>query len=73
MLFIDVDEYLEFTDKNMSIKTYLNMSNFDKCDVVRIHWLIYNDNNLVYYDERPIMERLIILFFLANGINFIKQ
>ena len=44
MLFIDVDECLEFSDKNMSIKTYLIMSNFDKCEVVRIHWLIYNDN-----------------------------
>ncbi len=58
ILFIDVDEYLEFTDKNMNIKTYLNMPIFDKCDVIRIHWLIYDDNNLVYYDERPVFQRL---------------
>ena len=58
MLFIDVDEFLDFNDKNMNIKTYLNMSVFDKCDVIRIHWLVYDDNGLVYYDERPIRQRL---------------
>ena len=73
MLFIDVDEYLEFSDKNMSIKTYLNMSNFDKCDVARIHWLIYNDNNLVYYDERPIMERLNHSVFPSQWNKFHKS
>ena len=58
ILFIDVDEFLEFTDKNMNIKTYVNMPIFDKCDTIRIHWIPYDDNNLVYYDERPIMQRL---------------
>ena len=58
ILFIDVDEFLEFNDKNMDIKTYLNMPFFDKCDVIKIHWLMYNDNDLIYYDERPILKRL---------------
>ena len=30
---------------------------FDKCDTIRIHWIIYDDNNLLYYDDRPIFER----------------
>ena len=58
MLFIDVDEFLEFNDKNMNIKTYLNMPIFDKCDAIKIHWLMYDDNNLLYYDKRPLMQRL---------------
>ena len=49
------------------------MSNFDKCDVARIHWLIYNDNNLVYYDERPIMERLNHSVFPSQWNKFHKS
>ena len=52
-----IDEYLEFRDKNMNIRTYLDMPIFDKCDVVRVHWLIHDDNNLLYYDNRPLRER----------------
>ena len=55
--FYDIDEFLEFTNKTMTLKTYLEMPVFDKCDVIRIHWMIYNDNNLVYYDNRPVNER----------------
>ena len=57
-IFFDIDEYLEFTDKNMNIRTYLDMPIFDKCDTIKIHWYIHDDNNLLYYDERPLMERL---------------
>ena len=53
----DIDEYLEFTDKNMNLKSYLEMPEFNKCDVVRIHWVIYTDNDLVYYDNRTLNER----------------
>ena len=31
---------------------------FDKCDAIRIHWISYDDNNLLYYDERPLLQRL---------------
>ena len=58
LMYIDMDEYLEFNDKNMTIKSYLHMPVFDKCDTVKIHWLPYDDNNLVFYDNRPLMERL---------------
>ena len=58
LMYIDMDEYLEFNDKNMTIKSYLHMPVFDKCDTVKIHWLPYDDNNLVFYDNRTLMERL---------------
>ena len=57
-LLLDIDEYLEFTDKNMKLKNYLEMPVFNKCDVIRIHWMMYDDNNLIHYDKRPIIERL---------------
>ena len=39
----------------MTLKTYLEMPIFDKCDVIRIHWIIYDDNDLVYYDNRTLI------------------
>ena len=57
ILIFDIDEYLEFTDKNMTLKSYLDAPMFDKCDAIRIHWMIYDDNNLIYYDNRTLKER----------------
>ena len=57
ILLFDFDEFLEFTDKNMTLKTYLEMPIFDNCDVIRIHWLVYDDNNLLTYDNRTLKER----------------
>ena len=56
-LLYDVDEFLEFTDKNMSLKSYLDMPVFDKCDVIKIHWMVFDDNNLLYYDNRTLNDR----------------
>ena len=57
LLFYDFDEHLVFNDKNMTIKSYLSKEEFNKCDVVKIHWLMYYDNDLVYYDNRTLNER----------------
>ena len=57
ILVFDMDEYLEFFDKKMTLKSYLDDPMFDKCDAIRIHWIIYNDNNLIYYDNRTLKER----------------
>jgi hypothetical protein len=48
---------LEFKNKNMTIKDYLSLDGFDKCDLVKIHWLMYYDNDLVYYENKPLQER----------------
>ena len=53
----DIDEFLEFNDKSMTLKKYLDDPMFDKCDAVRINWMIYDDNNLIYYDNRTLKER----------------
>ena len=56
-LFYDVDEFLEFTYPNLTLQNYLDMPVFNKCDAIRIHWIMYDDNNLLYYDKRPLKER----------------
>ena len=57
MMFYDFDEFLDFTDKNMTVKKFLSDEKFDKCDIVKINWLIFNDNDLLYYDNRSLNER----------------
>ena len=57
MAFYDFDEYLEFVDKNMTIKDYLSLDIFNKCDVIKIHWLMFFDNGLLHYDNRTLKER----------------
>ena len=57
LLYYDFDEHLEFVDGNMTIKNYLSNHVFDKCDVVKIHWLMYYDNDLIRYDNRSLKER----------------
>ena len=57
LIFFDFDEFLEFIDKNMTIQKYLSLEIFNKCDVIKIHWLMYYDNDLVHYDNRTLRER----------------
>ena len=57
MMFYDFDEFLDFTDKNMTVKKFLSDEKFDKCDIVKINWLAFNDNDLLYYDNRSMNER----------------
>ena len=49
------DEFLII--KKKSLKKYLSKSIFNKCDFIRFHWIIPNDNNLLHYDNRTLFER----------------
>ncbi len=54
--FIDLDEYLYIKNKE-SIKSYFYNEIFNKCQTVFFNWIIYNDNNLIRYDKRNLLER----------------
>ena len=73
IMFYDFDEFLEFTDKNMTIKDYLSKDEFKKCDVVKTHWLMYYDNDLVYYDNRTLKERFNKPDYHSHPNKFIKS
>ena len=60
LLFFDFDEYLRMHSEDgkiIGIKEYLSNKIFDKCEAIVFNWLMYDDNNLVYYDNRPTIER----------------
>ena len=55
-IFLDFDEFLTLTeDKN--IKDYLNRKEFENTNQILINWKVYTDNDLVYDDGRPCLER----------------
>ena len=54
-LMVDMDEYLFIV--NDTLKGYLLNKRFNKCDFIKINWVIATDNNLIYYDPRSLFER----------------
>lgn len=52
---MDLDEYVYIV--NDTLKRYLTNKIFDKCDFIKLHWVVPTDNNLIYYDPRPLFER----------------
>jgi hypothetical protein len=67
-LYFDFDEYLEiFFKKNRKMKLQQFLSNqiFSKCESISFNWLIYTDNDLIFYDNRKVLER----FTTPNYLN----
>lgn len=56
LIFYDVDEYIYLKDFS-DIKSFLSDKRFKKCQRVRLNWVMYTDNNLLYYDNRTLEER----------------
>ena len=54
-LMVDMDEFLYIVDE--TLKGYLTNKRFDKCDFIKINWVLTTDNDLIYYDSRPLFER----------------
>ena len=56
LIFYDVDEFLYLKDFN-DVRTYLKDRRFKHCQRVQLNWIMYTDNNLLYYDNRSLSER----------------
>ena len=54
-LMLDMDEFLYIV--NDTLKSYLTKKIFDKCDFIKIHSVVTTDNDLIYYDKRPLFQR----------------
>ena len=58
LIFNDIDEYLYLKDYN-NIKKFLNEPRFNKCENIHLNWLLFTDNNLMYYENKSLQERFI--------------
>ena len=56
MIFYDIDEFINL--KNYSnIKYFLNERKFKKCKSIYLNCIRHTDNDLLYYDNRSLVER----------------
>ena len=57
LCFFDFDEFLTFKEKDENIKTFLGDACFANYNMIHINWLVYSDNDIVYYEDKPLTER----------------
>lgn len=54
--FLDIDEHIKLYKHN-TINEYLNNSKFNSAPVILLNWLTMDDNDLIYYEKKPLEER----------------
>lgn len=54
--FYDVDEFLYIAKYN-NINDFFSLPIFKKCSSVLINWKYYGDNDILYYEPKPVRER----------------
>ena len=55
--FYDIDEYLEIKPNTLLIQEFLDNERYKKCQNIKINWMVFSDNNLIYYENKSILER----------------
>ena len=56
LIFFDIDEFIYLKDFN-NIKLFLDDKRFFKCERIQLNYVYHTDNNLIYYDNRTVLER----------------
>ena len=71
--FFDFDEFLEIRPKAKNIQEFLGNPRYDKCENIKINFLLYGDNDLLYYDNRPVQERFTTPLYNHPSNNMVKS
>ena len=56
LIFFEVDEYIHLYNYT-NVKLYLQRDAFKNCEIIYLNWVYHTDNNLIYYDNRPLHIR----------------
>ena len=56
LIFFEVDEHIHLSNYT-NIKLYLQRDAFKNCEIIHLNWVYHTDNNLIYYDNRPLHIR----------------
>lgn len=56
LIFYELDEFI-YLKNYTRIKQYLNKKQFKKCDSIRLNWVHRSDNNLIFYEDKPLAKR----------------
>lgn len=63
-----MDEILELNQKYNNIQNFLEDKIFEKCENIKINWLWYYDEKLLYYENKSFQERIKV-FRYDNPVN----
>ena len=67
LIFYELDEFLYLKNYN-NIKIYLNQRRFKICKSIQLNWVHRSDNNLMFYEKKPLAIR-----FKEKGKNVKKN
>ena len=56
LIFFEADEFIHLKNYT-NIKDYFKNLKFKKCQRIQLNWIFHTDNNLLYYDKRPLKIR----------------
>ena len=56
IIFFEVDEHIHLSNYT-NVKLYLERDVFKNCEKIHLNWVHHTDNNLIYYDNRPLHIR----------------
>ena len=77
IIFFEVDEHIHLSNYT-NIKLFLQRDIFKNCEIIHLNWVQHTDNNLIYYDNRPLHIRFPELepyarYNINGSRNFIKS
>ena len=56
LLFFDIDEFLYIQD-NHTLNSFLSHPRYKNCQTIKINWLCYGDNEILYYEKGDLQKR----------------
>jgi len=56
LIFYEIDEFIHLYNYN-KIKPFLNQNKFKNCQEILLNLVCHTDNNLLYYEDKPLFER----------------
>ena len=71
--FFDIDEFLEIKPHAKTIQKFLTNERYTNCDTIKINFLFYSDNELLYYEKKPLQERFTTPLYKHGNNAFIKS
>ena len=71
--FFDIDEFLELKPKNIKIQEFLDNPRYNYCQNVKFNWLLFSDNDKIYYENKPIQKRFTLALYNNTLNNHVKS
>ena len=71
--FFDTDEFLELKPKGIKIQEFLDNERYKNCQNVKFNWVLFSDDDKLYYSNKPIQERFTKPLFNSSLNNRIKS